>query len=75
MAEISQTSRWEAPPPDHVDPMVEAYKPDVDKGMLRDNLKLTVQERFERFESAMELFEELSAAGDRMRRQQRSNLQ
>lgn len=73
MAEANSTPVWEAPPADYVNPMVEAYKRDVDVTMLRENLKLTVHERFERFERAMELFEELSAAGERMRQQQRTH--
>jgi hypothetical protein len=65
---------WNAPPADYVDPMVEAYKRDVDVSLLRENLKLTVQERFERFDRAMEFFEELSAAGERMRAPQDSEV-
>ena len=30
---------------DYVDPVVEAYKQDVDRSLLRENLKLTVEER------------------------------
>jgi hypothetical protein len=30
---------------DYVDPVVEAYKKDVDRSLLRQNLKLTVEER------------------------------
>ncbi len=35
------------------DPVIEAYKKDVDRTLLRENLKLTVDERFKRFESFM----------------------
>lgn len=33
------------PPPDFVDPVVEAYKSKVDRAAIRENLKLTVEER------------------------------
>ena len=54
---------WEAPPPDFFDPVIEAYKRDVDRTLLRENLRLSVAERFERFDRAMQLDEELRAAG------------
>ena len=31
--------------PDYVDSVVEAYKKDVDRSLLRQNLKLTIEER------------------------------
>jgi hypothetical protein len=34
------------PPPDFSDPVIEAYKKDVDRTLLRENLKLTPDERF-----------------------------
>ena len=49
----------ELPPADYVDPVIEAYKKDVDRTLLIENLKLTPQERSEKFESAMELVWEL----------------
>ena len=52
-------AREELAPPDYVDPVIEAYKKDVDRTMLRENLKLTPQQRSEKFESAMELVWEL----------------
>jgi hypothetical protein len=51
--------------PDYCDPVIEAYKKDVDRTLLRENLKLTVQERFEKFERFMEYVSELRAAGQR----------
>ena len=33
------------PPPDFIDPMVQAYKKFVDHAAIRENLKLTVEER------------------------------
>lgn len=33
------------PPADYHDPVIEAYKKDVDRTLLRENLKLTVEQR------------------------------
>jgi hypothetical protein len=54
-------------PPDYCDPVIEAYKQGVDRTLLRENLKLTVQERLEQFERFMEFYEELREAGRRAR--------
>jgi hypothetical protein len=35
----------ELAPPDYVDPVIEVYKKDVDRTLLRENLKLTVEQR------------------------------
>lgn len=50
-------------PADFVDPVIEVYKKDVDRTLLRENLKLTVQERCEKFLAFMELAAELREAG------------
>jgi len=49
----------ELPPADYVDPVIEAYKKDVDRTLLREMLKLTPQQRSEKFASFMELAYEL----------------
>ncbi|HYV40096.1 MAG TPA: hypothetical protein VE988_30700 [Gemmataceae bacterium] len=49
------------------DPVIDAYKKDVDRTLLRENLKLTVQERFEKFERFMEYVTELRQAGRQAR--------
>jgi hypothetical protein len=54
-------------PPDYVDPVIEAYKKDVDRTLLRENLKLTVQQRFDKLESFVEFARELQEAGKRAR--------
>ena len=41
------------------DPVIEAYKAGVDRSLLRENLKLTPQQRSERFTRAMRLVFEL----------------
>ena len=35
----------ELAPPDYCDPVIEAFKKDVDRTLLRENLKLTVEQR------------------------------
>jgi hypothetical protein len=53
--------------PDYRNPVIEAYKKDVDRMLLRENLKLTVDERFRKFERFMEYVFELREAGRRAR--------
>ena len=55
--------------PDSCDPVIEAYKKDVDRTLLRENLKLTVAERCRKFERDMRLIYELQRAGRRKREQ------
>ncbi len=52
----------------HGDPVIEAYKKDVDRTLLRENLKLTVEERFIKFEQVWEYAQELREAGRRARK-------
>ncbi|RIK80921.1 MAG: hypothetical protein DCC67_08760 [Planctomycetota bacterium] len=48
-----------------VDPVVEAYKRDVDRTLLRENLKLTPEQRVIKFEQFMRGFNELRGAARR----------
>lgn len=41
------------------DPVIEEYKKDVDRTLIRENLKLTVDERIERMTGALRLAEAL----------------
>lgn len=41
------------------DPVIEAYKKDVDRTLIRENLKLTVDERVQRLIAALHLANEL----------------
>lgn len=50
-------------PPITPDPVIEAYKKDVDRTLLRQNLKLTVTERFEQLMEMQRFAEELRRAG------------
>jgi hypothetical protein len=47
---------------------METYKKDVDRTLLRENLKLTVEQRFEKLESFMEFVVGLREAGQKARR-------
>jgi hypothetical protein len=49
------------------DPVIEAYKKDVDRTLIRENLKLTPEERFFQLMRLQEFAEELQAAGRRSR--------
>lgn len=67
---MSESDPRPLPPPDFYDPVVEAYKKDVDRTLLRENLKLTPQQRCEKFERMMETVFELRR-GARLRRERR----
>ncbi len=41
------------------DPVIEAYKKDVDRTLLRENLKLTVEERIAKMIAVLRFSEEL----------------
>ncbi len=53
-----------------VDPVIEAYKKDVDRTRLRENLKLTVEERFEKHMALAQFTTELRRAGKVATKQQ-----
>jgi hypothetical protein len=50
------------PDEDYVDPVIEAYKKDIDLTLIRHNLKLTVEERFENLMRMQEFAEEMRNA-------------
>lgn len=50
------------------DPVIEAYKKDVDRTLLRENLKLTVEERFLELMALQRAAEEMQRAGALARR-------
>jgi hypothetical protein len=45
------------------DPIIELYKRDVDRSLLRENLKLTVTQRFEKLMEMQRFAAELRRAG------------
>lgn len=57
----------ERTPADECDPVIDVYKKDVDRTLLRQNLKLTVEERFIKFERFWEYAQELREAGRKAR--------
>ena len=56
----------ELAPADVLDPVVEAYKHDVDKTLLIKNLSLTPAERAEKFVDFMRFLSEMRRAGQRL---------
>ena len=45
------------------DPVIEAYKKDIDRTLLRENLKLSVEERFRKAMALARFADELRRAG------------
>jgi hypothetical protein len=50
------------------DPVIEAYKRDIDRTLIRENLKRTVEERLEALMELQSFAEELRRAGRNARR-------
>jgi hypothetical protein len=69
MSELVRTANaiQENPPAVFFDPVIEAYKKDIDRTLLRGNLKLTVEERFRKHASFMRFFYALREAGEKSR--------
>lgn len=55
-------------PPIRPDPVIEVYKQHVDRTLLRENLKLTVEERFLKHMQFQRFADELRRAGKEARR-------
>jgi hypothetical protein len=51
----------------YVDPVIEVYKKDVDRTLLRERLRLTPSERFEQFVQSMRVIFQLRRAGEEAR--------
>lgn len=45
------------------DPVIEAYKRDIDRTLIRENLKLSVEQRFEKLMALQRFAEEMRRAG------------
>ncbi len=45
-----------------VDPVIEAYQKDVDRTLIRENLRLSVEQRFDKLMRLQEFAEELRRA-------------
>ncbi len=50
------------------DPVIEFYKKDVDRTLIRENLKLTVEQRFLKLMELQKFAEELRRAGKEARK-------
>ena len=54
--------------PLHPDPVIEAYKKDVDRTLIRENLKLSHKERLLKLMDLQRFAHELRQAGEQARR-------
>lgn len=50
-----------------LDPVIEAYKRDVDVTLIRENLRLTVDQRFQQLMKLQQFAEDLQRAGGKAR--------
>jgi hypothetical protein len=50
------------------DPVIEHYKKDIDRTLLRQNLRRTVEERMAQLEALQRLAEEAKRAGEALRK-------
>jgi hypothetical protein len=62
--QTNQVRDW-LPPADFYDPVIEVYKKDVDRTLLRENLKLTVEQRIRKAESFHASIERLRGSARR----------
>ncbi len=63
MAQVKASDDAQPPPPaDDLDPVIEAYKKDVDRTLLRENLKLTPEERVRKAQSIRDSVERVRGA-------------
>ena len=62
----SDDSRFDVPVSLDPDPVIEAYKKDIDRTLIRENLKLTVEQRLLQLMRLQEFALELQAAGRRV---------
>jgi len=54
-------------PEQSLDPVIEAYKKDIDITLIRENLRLTVDERFQQLMKLQQFAEDLRRAGRKAR--------
>ena len=52
------------------DPVIEAYKKHIDRTLIRENLRLTVDQRFKQLMELQRFAEELQEAGRKARQKQ-----
>ena len=51
------------------DPVIDAYKKDIDRTLLRENLKMSVEDRLRQLMELQKFAEELQRAGRTLRRE------
>jgi len=51
-----------------LDPVIEVYKKDIDVSLIRENLRLTVDERFQQLMRLQQFAEDLRRAGRKARK-------
>lgn len=61
----SGNSRFDVPVSLDPDPVIEAYKKDIDRTLIRENLKLTVDERLRKLVAFMDFVHEIRGAARR----------
>lgn len=49
----------------YVDPVIEMYKKDIDRTLLRENLKLTPEQRLRKLQGYMRFLEEIRRGGEK----------
>lgn len=59
-----------AGPATGLDAVIDAYKKDIDVSLIRENLRLTVDQRFQQLMKLQEFAEELQRAGRKARSQE-----
>lgn len=52
------------------DPVIQVYKKDVDRSLIRENLRLSIEQRFEKLMRLQHFAEELRRAGRRLEESQ-----
>ena len=57
----------EVEPGEELDPIIEAYKKDIDVTLIRENLRLTVDQRFQQLMKLQQFAEDLRRAGRKAR--------
>jgi hypothetical protein len=65
--DVDEAARARATPDLEPDPVIEAYKKDVDRTLIREQLRRSVDERVHTMIAALRLAEELRASGRRTR--------
>jgi hypothetical protein len=64
-----QDSNEQVKPSRGLDPVIEAYKKDIDVTLIRENLRLTVDQRFQQLMKLQQFAEDLRRAGRKARSQ------